>query len=173
MMIKLRFDNDNLNICNVCITSTECQMKAIGCESELPLSTTRSRRFAHRETIWNMDGPTPENLEETIVLRLNEESEHSTSVQKRFFSRGDVAFGSIKSGSWKRRSFRFLSVTFAKMALIGVRGWWAYTRRISNTFPIFSPLSFSLSLSRRCLLAQTLPVRRVKAIRKVFRDIAK
>lgn len=41
-MMKLRFDgnNNNLNIWNVCVIYTECQMKAIGYESELPLNTS-------------------------------------------------------------------------------------------------------------------------------------
>lgn len=69
-----------------------------------------------------MAGPTPETLEETIVLRLNEESEHSTSVQKRFFGRGDALRSDHKKRPVEAPIVSLPKCNVCEMALIGVRG---------------------------------------------------
>lgn len=150
-MIKLHFDNNNnnnLNICNACVLYYWVPGANEGDRMRIWTSVKTQRDSgvtAHRETIWNMAGPTPENLEETIVLRLNEESEHSTSVQKRFFSRGDVCVRFHKKRPVEAPIVSLPKCNVCEMALIGVRGWWACTR-IRAEFPTRSP-SFPLFLS--------------------------
>lgn len=112
-----------------------------------------------------MAGSTPETLEETIVLRLNEESEHSTSAFRSISSVKETLRSAYKKRPVEAPIVSLPKCNVCEMTLIGVRGWWAYAKRSEFSIRL-SPLLFSFSLVKFARTDVSSFSQRVKTILK-------